>query len=633
MQPADGSNLNAYNCLSYTWGTPFGLGDSDSSSPEPADASAVWHQTTRIHVSCPGGNSGFLFVKKNLHDFLVEFDRRSDTTLTRSIWIDALCINQDDLTERAAQVAVMGDIYRNCESVIIWFGMKDADAAIAFNMMSSLEGITEDDYRDAMWASVEHGFEQQNSQLYSGLGVPELSAADQASCARFLQRSWLWRAWTFQEMMLPTTGTMWCGDLETPLGRLGFFMKLIEGALVHDHSWILGNITRGHHEEKTHSEAFLRDRVRSLSVARGTRYGGMAKHASVTACRLFACSDPRDKIYARLASSDVPMTIDYARPVDDVYNHWALKTSDFFRHWEEVSTRVTAGLPSWVPDHQVPEVPWDWESMAGFQRHAGTTRGDEGNKVEPLPSGDPRVLAVAAFCEDVVTSVGGSFEEVMRGTGIIQSLQILEEFLHASRGRGRQGGPDVVERFWRASIADLTGSGPVPPRSEVYGPAFRSLVCFLIAFNLTHDEFTSGNHQQEMAISLMERLRAATGSSDLPEGKDVLELTASLRSGSEDVKKEAMATAATSLGPYLTSLEKTFLTRRFFITEKGRMGIGSQSARVGDKIFVVRGVKYPWLLREAADDGRYTRLGQTYVEDIMYGEALAGAEFGRVEIE
>ena len=30
----------------------------------------------------------------------------------RTIWIDALCINQDDLAERAYQVAIMGQIYR-----------------------------------------------------------------------------------------------------------------------------------------------------------------------------------------------------------------------------------------------------------------------------------------------------------------------------------------------------------------------------------------------------------------------------------------------------------------------------------------------------------------------------------------
>jgi hypothetical protein len=38
------------------------------------------------------------------------------------MWIDALCINQDDLDERARQVAFMGDIYETAERVVVWLG-------------------------------------------------------------------------------------------------------------------------------------------------------------------------------------------------------------------------------------------------------------------------------------------------------------------------------------------------------------------------------------------------------------------------------------------------------------------------------------------------------------------------------
>jgi hypothetical protein len=37
----------------------------------------------------------------------------------RLIWIDAICINQTDMVERAQQVAFMGDIYRLCLLTII----------------------------------------------------------------------------------------------------------------------------------------------------------------------------------------------------------------------------------------------------------------------------------------------------------------------------------------------------------------------------------------------------------------------------------------------------------------------------------------------------------------------------------
>ncbi|KAK3178136.1 hypothetical protein OEA41_000269 [Lepraria neglecta] len=51
------------------------------------------------------------------------------------IWIDAICINQQDLIERGAQVSVMGDIYRAAQSVVIWLGPHDkqTDEAIQWS--------------------------------------------------------------------------------------------------------------------------------------------------------------------------------------------------------------------------------------------------------------------------------------------------------------------------------------------------------------------------------------------------------------------------------------------------------------------------------------------------------------------
>lgn len=40
----------------------------------------------------------------------------------RKIWIDALCINQDDVLERNEQVRLMGEIYSRCSRVIVWLG-------------------------------------------------------------------------------------------------------------------------------------------------------------------------------------------------------------------------------------------------------------------------------------------------------------------------------------------------------------------------------------------------------------------------------------------------------------------------------------------------------------------------------
>ena len=38
------------------------------------------------------------------------------------IWIDALCINQDDKEEKAIQVPLMGEIFSKAQSVFVWLG-------------------------------------------------------------------------------------------------------------------------------------------------------------------------------------------------------------------------------------------------------------------------------------------------------------------------------------------------------------------------------------------------------------------------------------------------------------------------------------------------------------------------------
>jgi len=58
-------------------------------------------------------------VTKNLHSALHYIRLRTEVL---TIWIDAICINQNDLKERGQQVQLMGRIYTGPEKCIIWLG-------------------------------------------------------------------------------------------------------------------------------------------------------------------------------------------------------------------------------------------------------------------------------------------------------------------------------------------------------------------------------------------------------------------------------------------------------------------------------------------------------------------------------
>lgn len=102
-----------YDALSYTWG-------------EPGEGT--------FHITCNGRT---LKVWENLYKALPCLARqlRQEDFAPRQIWIDAVCINQLDDTEKSEQIDRMSAIYRRARQVIVWLGPGNGkdnnDAAIA----------------------------------------------------------------------------------------------------------------------------------------------------------------------------------------------------------------------------------------------------------------------------------------------------------------------------------------------------------------------------------------------------------------------------------------------------------------------------------------------------------------------
>ena len=64
---------------------------------------------------------GRLFViKTNLCECLVH--ALGSNERSSPYWVDAICIDQNKLEEKAIQVSMMGDIYRHTELCIVWLG-------------------------------------------------------------------------------------------------------------------------------------------------------------------------------------------------------------------------------------------------------------------------------------------------------------------------------------------------------------------------------------------------------------------------------------------------------------------------------------------------------------------------------
>ncbi|OCK95111.1 HET-domain-containing protein, partial [Cenococcum geophilum 1.58] len=87
-------NCRAYEALSYAWGDPL--------------------PTYDILL-----NEKAFSVARNLGRALHSL---RSTTEPRTLWIDAICIDQNDLGERGSQVMIMRNIFSRAHRVVVWLG-------------------------------------------------------------------------------------------------------------------------------------------------------------------------------------------------------------------------------------------------------------------------------------------------------------------------------------------------------------------------------------------------------------------------------------------------------------------------------------------------------------------------------
>ena len=108
----------------------------------------------------------------------------------RLLWIDAICIDQDDITERNEQVPKMDQIYGQAVQVCIWLGEGNPESKMALDFIKSKVL--------SLWK-----FDElcENTDF----------APHWAALIRLMSRPWFSRRWVVQEIALTRKGTLQCG--------------------------------------------------------------------------------------------------------------------------------------------------------------------------------------------------------------------------------------------------------------------------------------------------------------------------------------------------------------------------------------------------------------------------------------
>lgn len=74
-------------------------------------------------------------ITRNLHAALLQL---RDPIFERTLWIDAVCINQKDDEERSLQVAAMATIYGLASRVVAWLGEEEDRSGLAFQELTMM---------------------------------------------------------------------------------------------------------------------------------------------------------------------------------------------------------------------------------------------------------------------------------------------------------------------------------------------------------------------------------------------------------------------------------------------------------------------------------------------------------------
>lgn len=121
-------------------------------------------------------------VTPNLGDALMQF--RTDGLVLKPLFVDALCINQDDLAEKAAQVALMGRIYKQATLARAWLGQaQESGVDRALEILRLLN--------------------QEVALTEMSLSRRPIRDNDLRSIAEFWNLEYWNRAWVVQEFALP----------------------------------------------------------------------------------------------------------------------------------------------------------------------------------------------------------------------------------------------------------------------------------------------------------------------------------------------------------------------------------------------------------------------------------------------
>ena len=603
----------SYAALSYTWGA------------------AVFP----CHINI----NGLRFqITQNLHDALEAMvnngllvDEGGLFQQTGHLWIDAVCINQQDLDERSTQVRMMKDLYEKAEKIFVWLGKPEDEVAntLAASKLKEFDDRWTDTmrqnrpYRPFWWPiknrppnDIDSFLQQADSDkaIFDGPGSPTYHAW-LGICALW-KKPWWNRTWVYQEATIPESlKAIFIRGVSVirPNSKVVFLCgsSMFAWSQFHLAYQVAVHLATSQRQ----CDPILRSAVVPFIPIWNLRLNRGQNH-SLTFLELLQvfrrteCKDPRDKLYAPLGlaleSATNSIKPDYKKHIQEVYSdvvQYQLtqkgKEFDFLAYVTTLGQTITvppinsefSDWPSWIPNWSeaitiapLPKVLYTYKNLDGRAIRLYDMQSTKDHTIHRT-----NVYNASADLEPVVFVEG----KMLHTQGILRDT--IAELVDYN---GPQDAVREANRRWAFEAGGKYCTG------ESWTQALRRTNAVDVKYN-TQNQVCDRN-----------------GSIDF----DLLRRPADQLTPNESEVQVNTRTA----------LNYALLHRKLCRTEQGFLGMVPASSVVGDKICVLCGSQVLHVLRSknhAFDVATYAYLGESYVHGLMDGEVVESVRHGHGTIE
>ena len=536
-----------YHAVSYAWGAPI--------------------FNRRIYSA-----QGFLDITESLFEALLQLRHRREYGLPGLLWIDAICINQQDLDERSQQILLMDKIFGRSNPACVWLGPETAMDGRIFGFIRRFA----DDY----WTLVEEvcDSEEGMNAVFDQILASDPDNHDNCEAlTKLLERSWFLRAWTFQEMISAPKAFVFSGQQSINLsylmtfGTLWVFLQLKTKLLSRESQLAVGQL------------ALAFRVINGLSdESQSNAYCSLLSLASTIRTR--QATDPRDKLYSVVPlatdQESLPYSPTYKVDTEVLYRDFAAhvitrrNNLDIFNSCFYDSC---SDLPTWVPD-------WSTQLVAHY----------------PLEPKHSEFHASGYYTQTTIAEAKGKIL-IVKASILEQVEQLSDSKLHL--------GDNYLQDYYESYVSMVRNQqqaaqslSSMVASSSLYANEESQREAFWRAF------LGESNTNDQLSAELERKVQQFCTNLD------------SIIANEIDLAHfNAQAYGATE-----ERLVHNASGRKICLTHTGRVGWVPGAARVGDSVGLVLGSAVPILLRQEGDS--YLMIGQCYIHGIMGGEGMNGCD-------